>query len=525
MMEGFDIQKYLDIALRRKYLIIIPFLFCVLGGLGYFLKAPKIYEAETLILVQPQRVPEEFVRSIVSTSVEDRLRTITQQVTSRTNLEKIIQDFRLLNGHHARLDIDGMVGALRRRIKIDVKGGRRSASTFTIAFRGKDPEVVMKVTNALASNFIAENLKIREAQALGTSSFLADELETVKRRLLEKEMELKDYRERYMGGLPEQLQSNLAILARLQGQVDQLHDSLRDAENRKVLIQTQIADRSRSRQQVIVSSGTQQQETRNLQSLRNELASLESKYTSKHPDIIRLKEMIARLEQEEAQTTPKVGSDEAASALSGLDPTQRRQLQDIELQIVSLKDDINKAESQIKWYQKKVEDTPKREQELLSLKRDYENLKELYNSMLNRKLEAEIAVSMEKKQKGEQFRVIDPAKIPSYPVEPDMQKILLMTLALGLGLGCGLAYLMEMMDTSFKTPDEAETELKLPVLVSVPLYYTEQEVRIHKVREILKAGSVAVGFVVCAIGIVLATKGIGATINFAKTFLTNLGVL
>jgi len=126
-------------------------------------------------------------------------------------------------------------------------------------------------------------------------------------------------------------------------------------------------------------------------------------------------------------------------------------------------------------YQIRIEETPKREQELLSTRRDYENLQELYNSLLERKLEAEIAVSMEKKQKGEQFKVIDPAKIPSRPVEPDVMQIILLTLVLGLGLGGGLAYMMEAMDTSFKTTDEIEDELQLPVLVSMPIRYSEKE--------------------------------------------------
>jgi len=88
-----EITKYLDIARRRKYWIIIPFLVTILGGLAYILIAPKAFEAETLILVQSQSVPQDFVRSIVTEAIEDRLRTITQQVTSRTNLEKVIRDY------------------------------------------------------------------------------------------------------------------------------------------------------------------------------------------------------------------------------------------------------------------------------------------------------------------------------------------------------------------------------------------------------------------------------------------------
>ena len=196
-MDNFDFRKYIDMAFRRKWWIVIPFLVTILVGLAYALKAPKVYQAETLILVQPQSVPQSVVTPIVSTSVEDRLRTITQQVTSRTNLESIIKQYALYNDSKNGMLIDDKVALLRKNVTIDVSRSSRSreSNAFTIRFQGKDPRKVMEVTNALASNFISENLSIRENQATGTSSFLTDELQTMKQRLAEKEGALKKYRE------------------------------------------------------------------------------------------------------------------------------------------------------------------------------------------------------------------------------------------------------------------------------------------------------------------------------------------
>ncbi|HIC86099.1 MAG TPA: protein GumC, partial [Desulfobacterales bacterium] len=180
-MENFDITKYLDMVSRRKWWFIIPFLLVILGGLTFALITPRIYEAKTLILVQPQKVPEDYVRAIISVGVEERLRTITQQVTSRTNLERIIQQYDLYSDEEGML-LDDKVALLREMIKIELsqrRARRGEANAFTISFRHKDPKKAAKVANALASNFIAENLKIREAQALGTSSFLSEELESV----------------------------------------------------------------------------------------------------------------------------------------------------------------------------------------------------------------------------------------------------------------------------------------------------------------------------------------------------------
>jgi len=523
MDEAQEILKYLDLAKRRKYWIMIPFLLTLLGGLVYFLRAPKVYEAETLILVQPQKVPQDFVRSIISEDVEGRLRTITQQVTSRTNLERIINEYQLFEEVGGSYSLEAQVDVVRRRIKIDVRDGRGGSSAFTISFRGKEPKKVAQVANALASNFISQNLEIRESQALGTSSFLADELESVKQRLMEKEEQLKDYREHYMGGLPEQLNTNLAMLERLQAQSDQLHSNLRDAENRKIDVQRSLDEAEKSRQQVAVNLSGGDEEARDLTSLKNELASLRARYTESHPDVIRLKKIIEELEAVKPDTT--TDSAPGQRVLSRTEQALMQQLREIDLEIVGLRGEIRKVESQTRVYQKRVEETPKREQELLTLQRDYVNLNESYDSLLNRKLEADIAVSMEKKQKGEQFRVIDPAKVPTHPVEPDMRTIFLMVVALGLGLGGGLAYLVEMMDTSYKAPDELEKELKVPVLVSIPIRYTEQEIKRRRVKEVLKAASVAVGFVICAVGVVVAMKGVGTALNYVKTTLANLGML
>ena len=495
---------------------------------------------QTLILVQPQKVPKEFIRSIVSTGIEDRLKTITQQVTSRTNLESIIKEYRLY--HDRDMIIDEKVDLIRKQVKINVNRRGRSGggNAFSISFRGRDPEKVMRVTNALASNFISENLKIRESQALGTSSFLSDELDSVNNRLSRREAKIMAYRKKNLGAMPDQLQTNLRILERLQMHSEQLSNNLRDAENRKLIVQKQVSDSAMIQKQLRekekgpgppISSGLSksfQGETyRNILSLKNELALLKSRYTDSHPDVRRLQQMIKKIEDEEVEpeekntqieTLPK-GQGPAGSETDSILKTQLRQ---IYIQIKDFKAEMLKTKSRMGLYQKRIEGTPKKQQELIALNRDYENMKQLYNSMLNRKLEAELAVSMEKKQKGEQFRIVDPAKIPSIPIEPDAQKIIILTLILGMGMGAGLAFLREYMDTSYKTPDEVEKELKLPILTEIPIHYTEYEQKRIKRKKIIFTASVVAGFTISALGIVLSIKGTDRTLNYFKEIIGNI---
>lgn len=514
-MESVEIAKYVDMALRRRYWIIVCLLVTLLAGLFYALITPKMYKGETLILVVPQRVPDNYVQSIVSENIEERLQTIQQQVTSRTNLEEIIDEYQLFKDLSEQdVSVQEQVERFRKRIEISVSRG----SAFSISFQYEDPRKAMEITNRLASNFIAENLKIRESQAIGTSEFLGDEVEAIERRLQERENALKEYRESYMGGLPEQLDTNLNLLERLQVQLDQLKSNLREEEDRKAVVQTQIAEQAASGTIAVSTAGPQGQGTRDIQSLRNELASLEAKYTSKHPDVVRLKETVASLEREIAQRTTTLTSDNDQVLPVRVDPVLASQLQNIDLEISGLRVEIEKTEAQIAWYQKKVEETPQREQELISLNRDYDNVNELYSSLLGRKLEAEIAVSLEKKQKGEQFRVIDPAKLPERPIRPDFRIVVFAAIVLGLGLGGGMAYLLEMMDTSFKTPEEVEQELQVPVLVSTPFVYTENELKNQRKREILKAAYLVGGFVLSAVGIILSVKGVDKTLEYFRDF-------
>jgi len=527
-VEKLEIEKYKEIAIRKMWWIIIPFLLSILTGIGLTLKLPKVYRASTLILVQPQKVPATYVQEIVSVDLEDRLNSLIQQVTSRTNLERIIKNFNLYNEPGPLMFMEDKVADLRKRITVEVStSGRRVTNTFQILFTGKYPKQVADVANALASYFISENLKLREDQAISTAEFLAGELEAIRKRLLEKEEDLKRYREKYMGGLPEQLETNLRILERIQQQIVTNQENLRGAEDRKLLIQQQISEAAKIRKSdtaLPAQAGREIEETLSLDQLKMQLASLQTRYTESHPDVIRLKQRISNLESEQEQNIDPVQGQQVSED-KGLTEAERdlvNQLREIELQIKNLKDEAAQLHSQMKWYQTQVENTPKREQELMSLQRDYDNIRETYNSLLNRRLEAEIAVSMERKQKGEQFMILDPAKAPMRPFKPNIPRILLMSVVLGLGLGCGLAYLSETMDTSFKTPEEVEKELQLPVLITMPIRYTERELRSIKRKKVLAFTSVAIGFIMSAAGIVLATKGVDKTLSFINKMLERL---
>jgi polysaccharide chain length determinant protein (PEP-CTERM system associated) len=528
-MDTFDFKKLFDIAKRRIYWIIIPFFIIILGGVYYCLSTPRIYKATTLIMVQAQKVPENYVQSIVSTNIQDRLKTITQQVTSRTNLEKIIQEYQVYESPRWKeLLLEEKVELLKKQIQISVASTSVGGdNAFSISFQYDDPNKVMKVTNALSSNFISENLKTREDQAIGTSEFLNDEMESIKKQLMEKEEQLKAYKERFMGGLPEQLATNLSILTGLRSQLEQLNTSLRSAEDRRTILEQDTAIQVRQNTTSGSISLDQNSIETELSSLNNQLISLRARYTENHPDVIRLKNKIAAIEESQnISKTKEINKSSSSTSESKEVESRTSNNEKINPQIVNviqdisrLKEEIEQTKKKIDWYDTKVEETPKREQELLSLNRDYSNLKDQYNNMYDRKLKADIAVNMEKKQKGEQFKVLDYAKVPIKPFKPIFWQLSLLTLAIGLGAGFGLGYIIEISDTSYRSTEEIEKDFAIPILMTMPNIYTQMEVIKIKRKKIFVIASIAIGFIFCGVGVVFAAKGVDVTIGYFKNIL------
>ena len=520
-----DPKSILDLIIKRRWIVMIPFSLAMIVGIYLSITLPRIYEASTLILIQPQRISDRYVKAIVSSDTSERISTLSQQVLSRSNLEKLIGEFKLFQGvENSKMYIEDILRNLRQRITIDVSRDRRGDDAFTISFQGKDPVTVMNVTNALASYFIDENLRLRESQAVGTSDFLEAELQTMKSRLETVETQLKDYRESYMGELPEQLDSNLRILDRLQDHLGEREQSLAEAKIRLVALQNN-AVQPRNQPTTVIISPEAQPEPNNLEEMRAQLESLLSRYTKRHPDVVRLESRIVEAEKQAEQIAQlriknSDSDNQDQPQTPALSPEFRVQKNEIMQEMQRLELEIKDTKRQINIYKQRVENTPKREQELLSLKRDYQNIKESYDSLLDRKLEAEIAVNMERKQKGEQFRILDEAKLPQKPVKPDMRKLFLIIVAAGLAVGGGIIFLLEYFDNTLKRPDDIESDLKLDVLCMVPEIYTQRKKIWRTVEHMSSIIYAALSFTLFAGFAIIYLNGVDKTIVVLKRIIS-----
>jgi polysaccharide chain length determinant protein (PEP-CTERM system associated) len=498
--------EYVKEALRRRFwYIVVPFFLVSTATVFYCIKAPRIYKSTTLLLVQAQEVPQDYVRSIVTSDTRSRLNTLREQVMSRPRLEEIIKTHELYPKLLAKQTIYDAIETMREHITVTTKNPEeyaRAPAAFEISYEGEGAGKVKNVTAALADLFIGDNLKLRETQAAGTSKFLDRELERVRADLRKKEESVRQFKEKYSGLLPEQMESNYRILAQLQQHLDTINASMQQTEDRKVLLRTQIGTLDS------IQSGAEGQEgdgvalgwdqnAATIHKLRQELESLRARYTDSHPDVLRLTATIANLEQEQkAQAAPPGGVEAGPSTTGGGENMMSLhrddllgQLSLIDKQLVALTNEKKEIQSEIGQYRKRIESGPKIEQLLVDLRRGYAEANESYQSLLQKKLQAELSENLERTQKGEQFVILESANLPQKPFKPDVLKLLSMGLMLALGSGLGLAFLLEYLDSSFRRSKDIENIAEIPVLVAIPIVSTARELRWKVVKKVGAIGA------------------------------------
>jgi polysaccharide chain length determinant protein (PEP-CTERM system associated) len=522
------IPQLIAIGLRRKWTIIIPFLLAACVTVYLCTILPPIYRSETTILVEPQQVPEDYVQSTVTGSVTDRLSTISQQILSRTRLESVIRDLALYTEQRERSTMEDVVIEMRKNIELNIEadsGGRSrgaaSAVAFRLAFLGPDPEVVQKVTTTLANLYIEENLRVRETLARGTKEFLSREVRDVEQELASREEALREFRQEHMGELPEQLETNLRSLEQLQEQKSAVLDSLREAEDRQILLERQLDETPATLSEM--GSDGDDLYTR-LETKRQTLAALTSRYTDLYPDVVTLKKEIRELEERiSGNPVDPENPPSEAPPVASLNPAYQRlksQVETDQITIKNLRDEINVINARMRRLQRRVENIPRREQELMSLKRDYETIKQSYDSLNERKINAEIAENLETRQKSERFRILDPANLPQRPVKPNRRKILAIGLMLGLGLGGALAFLREQMDDTFHTVDEVKAFSDIPVIGVIPLAVSPEQIRRKRWITATVTSVAVVSVTALIVGVHLYVKKIDVLVtDFVKMFL------
>lgn len=481
-------QSMLDLAravwARRKWIAILAFIGPLAAVASVLAFMPRLYEATATVLVERQGLPESLVKPTVSNELELRLHGIHEEVLSRARLEELITHFNLYPEARRDGNNKGAIERLRQDIKLEKKTEKTSGSSqpatvgFTVSYRDQDPQKAAEVTNALARFYVVSNAKQRERQANATSAFLKVELEQTKQSLDALEKKVGDYKKRNTGGLPDQVQFNLLSIERLYSELRANRDT-----------QARLAERAETPGGGggIDLPPQQDRAAARLALLRAELTELSTRYTDKYPDVVAKKQEIADLEKQVA-SAPRRAPATAAQA-----PAPRPRAADARM--ANLRTEEQQILDRIAAYQKRIEDSPRREQEFQELARDYETTKELYRSMKQRYEEALLGESMEAQHRGELFRIVEPANAPDTPSAPRTARLALLGLMASLGLAAVAVMVAEQVDTSYHSIEDLRAHLGVPVTAAIPSIVTPADERRRRRRMHLVAACAVVALV------------------------------
>jgi polysaccharide chain length determinant protein (PEP-CTERM system associated) len=474
-----QLNDYVDILRRRKWVLVIPTVLGCALAFGVSLLLPERYTSQALVLVEQQKVPEAYVRSVVTEELNQRLTSMKQQVLSRSQLQSIIERLGIYRNEVGSVPMEELVDRLRQGVIVTPIQPiiRQSRNTdlpgFYVAFTAPDPRTAQLVCAEITSKFLEQDLRRREARAQGTTDFLARQLEEAKKNLDDQDKKLADFKRQYIGQLPEQEQTNMNILMGLNTQMDAVTQLIIRTRQDKTYLDSILAQQLAA-WKAGQSGGNPATMEQQLTAAQDQLLVLQGRYTDNHPDVVKLKKEIEQIKNRIAEASANAQKPSGTEAKAGLvEPPEIQQLRgQIHLAEQTIRDKTlqqERMQEQIRVYQSRVQLSPIVEQKYKELTRDYQTALNFYNEMLSKKTQSEMATDLERRQQGEQFRVMDAPGLPERPSFPNRPLMAAGGLGGGLALGLGLVLLLELKDHSLRTERDVEACLNLVVLAMMPV--------------------------------------------------------
>ena len=495
-LENLGLTDYKRLFARRKWVIILTALTVASVTAIAVNFVPNVFRATTVILVDPRKVPDNYVAATTTTNVVDRLATLREQILSSTRLEAVIDELDLYREMKKSSTHEEIVDRMRKDIEISVVANAkndRDLAAFSVAYSSHDPAQAARVTNRLASLFIEENIKSREQQVMGTADFIDKELSDAKKELAVKEQAITQLKGRYAGELPESGTVHVQALSALQLELRGELDELNRAQQQKLYLQsllsqgTPVVDLDRSVSPELVALQSQLSDT------QSELDDMRKRYGDEYPDVAKktaevhdLERQIKKLKEASADATrpakpPKVQN-----------PVVESQIAALEQQVLRNQQRQEEIRKEIAFHQSKLAGIPVVEQQMVSVTREYEVARDHYRMLLEKKFGADMASDLESRQKGERFVILDPAQVPSKPDRPNRSLVDIVALLVGLALGFGAALVTELLDPTVKTEREVTEWVEGPIIAKIPWVQTRVQRQRQIIHNLILAASSAI---------------------------------
>ncbi|MDR3763326.1 MAG: lipopolysaccharide biosynthesis protein [Acidobacteriota bacterium] len=463
-------NQIIFIARRRIWWIVVPLLVGPLLGLLATQVVRPVFTSKAFVIIEQPKVPDKLVLQLNNDEVDSRLMTLKEQILSRSRLEPIIVRWGLFHDLSAKVTMDEKVEKLRKAIDIKTltpEGTARVPSGFYITASADAAPKAQAVCKDILQMFMAENLRVRQQRAAGTSEFLSEQLNEAKHKLDEHDAALAQFKQQYIGQLPSDEQRNLEMLNSTRTRLEAVTQEVSQAQQQKIVQESAISQLNARKPAANVTEMTAAE--RDLATAKAQLATLQSRYTKDHPEIIELKAQIARLE---AQVKANPSASTAAAGEATPDTPELRQLK-VALRLTEETIRSKNAEraslaAQIGSVQSRLQLSPVVEERYKALTRDYETALQFYNDLLSKSKQSEMSTDLERRQEGEQFSVMDAPDYPVRPSFPDKMKFSLAGFGVGAVVGLLLAFLKERREQYLRNEVDVLRVLQLPLLVGIP---------------------------------------------------------
>jgi len=475
-------QDYAGILKRRFWLILSCAVVLLAIGVAVSYILPPQYVSQTLVLIEQQKVPEDYVKPVVAEDLGARLASMKEQILSRSRLQPIIERFDLYGGKKATMD--DRIDLTRKAIGINPIRSEQSHGMpgFFISFKAKDAHTAQQVCGEITSLFVSANLNAREESAEGTTDFLKQQVDEAKRILDEQDAKLAAFEQKNIGRLPGQTvhlgdmslamgSANESTLQALTAQLSAATQAVSRLQQEETFLETMIAEQSQNATHTDPAGTTLDALQTQLKDATAQEKELETQYTPDYPDVVAIKRKIANLRAEIARNSTEPAKTDTAQKSSDSPQLQqlKAQLRAEHQSLAAAKQEQARIEQQIRAYEAKIEASPMIEEEYKQVTRDHDTALQFYNTLLTKRNESSMATALERRQQGEQFRVMDAPNLPDAPTFPNRPVFAGGGFGAGLILGLLIAALLEYRDTSLRNERDVWAFTKLPTLAVVSL--------------------------------------------------------
>lgn len=457
-------QDYVAIILRRRWFFIIPCVATVVVASVVGLFLPKIYRAETILLIQDRQVINPLIQGLaVSTPIGERVRILREELLSWSSLGRLVDHLRLDPQAHNPVAYEQLIKRLQKTINVQLRG----RELILISYEDHDPKLAQALVNTLTDIYMKRHVESQTAEAGTAISFLESEIGVYQKTLEDAERALREFQELYVMQMPVATQLNQQVID-LEVRLAQL--LVENTERHPLVVETkrQIEELKRKRNEeikhVIASAIAQGHDAKLYEDLATTLEEPVGEATAQSPTVKAAKEAY------QAWVSRFDGSLASAPATGP------------RMQVITKDEDASSTVEVLGSGATSLSLAPRQQQELARLSRDYDVHARTYQHMQERLERAKITQRLGESDEGAKFKVLEPARLPLRPVRPNRMKLAFFSLLLGIFLGAGVAFVAEYLDQSFQSAEEVQEALALPVIGSISTIVTDGDLAKRRQR-------------------------------------------